>query len=96
MATLTIILAGIALVAAVIASEAGMLRLPALRWQRPARLAATADVAQCVATTAGGNRCVRGTAKRRSRYCWQHQRMAQQVPRRGDPIASVGPGPRRA
>lgn len=79
MATLAIVLVGIALVVAAIAMEAGVLRFPTLRRQRAARLDPAADVVQCVATTADGDRCVRGTAARHSRYCWQHQRMARQI-----------------
>jgi hypothetical protein len=91
MATLTIVLVGIALVAVIIAFEAGVLRLPALRWRRTAGPDATAKVVRCVATTADGDRCVRVPAGRRSRYCWQHERMAQQVRKRGAPMASAGP-----
>lgn len=91
MATLAIVLAGIALVAAVIAMEAGALRLPTLRWHRQRRRDPITEVAQCLATTAGGDRCVRGTADRHSRYCWQHQRMAQQIGKRSAPLASARP-----
>lgn len=90
MATLTIILVGVALVAAVIAMEAGALRFPTLRWHRTARPYEIAEPDQCVATTAGGDRCVRGTANRRARYCWQHQRMSRQVGERGAPLTSAG------
>jgi hypothetical protein len=88
MATLAIVLVGIALVAAVIAREAGAVWLPTLRWQRQRHRDPIAEVAQCLATTAGGDRCVRGAADRHSRYCWQHQRMAQQIGKRSAPLAS--------
>jgi hypothetical protein len=93
MATTAIVLVGAALVAAAIAMEAGMLRLPRLRW-REQRLEPEASAAQCVATTAGGDRCVRATANRDPRYCWQHRRMAQRVSKRSAPLASLGLVPR--
>ena len=99
METMTIILLGAVLVAAVIAMEAGVLRLPTLRSRAERReenalLAdasqggeADATAARCVAMTAGGDRCVRVLNDRRSNYCWQHQRMAQQLDERGVPLA---------
>jgi hypothetical protein len=35
------------------------------------------DGDQCVALTADGQRCIRAKATGQTRYCWQHQRMAQ-------------------
>jgi hypothetical protein len=75
--TTTIVLVGAALVAAAIAMEAGVLRLPRLRG-REQRREQDEPVAQCVAVTAVGDRCVRVTADRHARYCWQHQRMAHE------------------
>jgi hypothetical protein len=93
MATTAIVLVGAALVAAAIAMEAGMLRIPRLR-RRAQRREPDASGAQCVATTAGGDRCVRATADRHPHYCWQHQRMAQRVGKRDAPVASMGLVPR--
>ncbi|HEX3433461.1 MAG TPA: hypothetical protein VHT25_05290 [Solirubrobacteraceae bacterium] len=90
MATLTVVLLGGALLATVIAMEAGVLRFPTLRLRRAARPDPIVEPDQCVATTAGGDRCVRGTADRRSHYCWQHQRMARQIGERSAQLASVG------
>ena len=90
MATLTIVLVGGLLLATLIAMEAGVLHLPTLRLRRAAPLYPADEHDQCVATTAGGDRCVRGTADRRSHYCWQHQRMARQIGERGAPLASAG------
>jgi hypothetical protein len=93
MATTAIVLVGAVLVAAAIAMEARVLRLPTLRGREQGR-EQDAPEAQCVAVTAVGDRCVRVTADRHARYCWQHQRMAQQVGKRSDPLAPVGLVPR--
>ncbi len=93
MATTAIVLVGAALVAALIAMEAGMLRLPRPR-RREQRREPDAPGSQCVAMTAGGDRCARATADRHPHYCWQHQRMAQRVGKRGAPVASLGLVPR--
>jgi hypothetical protein len=89
MATTAIILVGAVLVAAAIAMEAGVLRLPTPRGREP-RSTPDAPVAQCVATTAGGDRCVRPPVDRHSHYCWQHHRMAVRLGNRGAQLASAG------
>jgi hypothetical protein len=97
MATTVIVLVGFVLVAAVIAMEAGVLRFPVLRGREQRREAdadSNASEAQCVAMTAGGDRCVRPPTDRHAHYCWQHQRMAQRLSARSAPFAPAGFVPR--
>jgi hypothetical protein len=95
MATTAIVLVGAALVAAVIAMEAGVLRRPEVRWgarRRGANAEASPSVTQCVAMTADGDRCVRAPTDRHTHYCWQHQRMAQRLSNRSTSLAPTGVG----
>lgn len=86
MEMLAVVLLGVALLALVIALEAGVFSVPRRR-RRIERLHDPRELdEQCVATTADGRRCIRVKTSRHQRYCWQHQRMAQRVPETGGPI----------
>lgn len=88
MAPIVVVLVGALLIVLVFAMEGGVLRLPSLRRRREPRrnyepyepyLELSGGEDQCVATTADGQQCVRTRASRHTRYCWQHQRMAQEA-----------------
>jgi hypothetical protein len=77
METMVLFIAGGTLVILAIAHEAGRLRLHPIRRHRELHSHPGVSEDQCLATTANGSRCVRVKTDRQSRYCWQHQRMAQ-------------------
>jgi hypothetical protein len=103
MATIGVVLLGAALVALMIAMEAGALRTRPPRRRGEPRYDPADDNDQCVATTADGQQCARVRAEGHRRYCWQHQRMAQRAELSGHRLLdlgrrlpSVGAGVRRA
>lgn len=85
MAPTVVVLVGAILIVLVFAMEGGALHLRSPRRRREPRreyepyLERSGGEDRCVATTADGQQCVRSRASGHTRYCWQHQRMAQEA-----------------